>query len=344
MIAEYAYSYPTGLTQRDISSLSLEELYRVHDDVLRSFLCDYESQRVEKRSGDELSLLELKQVILEKQLSETCRLCARSCSRRPGFCKVRTSRIAAIRVVYEDESFFVPNFGIFFTGCNLRCRFCQSWDIAFYPDNGRVVDVSQVVEDVKFALEVHGELKFIKLSGGEPTLHLPYILRLVRELVKSQIRLDIAAETNLMVTESTLKLLVGVFDLFIVDVKTGEKSCAATLLEFEQYPEVLRRNLSMLRDMKQRVHLRHLLLPGHVNCCTRSALKLVRELGLNAKLTLLTTYTPPVYISLYGKAELEVPVRLTEDLANLLRRSVSKKEIEIAREIAADLGLDFVIV
>ena len=345
MIAREAASYPTSLTHRDLQRLTLEELYRVHDEVLSSFLRDLASGCAARKSSDEASLLDLKICIAEKQLEQTCGLCVRGCSKRPGFCRVRVTRIGAARVVMEDEEFLVPNYGIFFTGCNLRCRFCQSWDIAFYPDNGRVVEICNLVENVKFALQIHGQLRYVKLSGGEPTLHLPYILKLVRELIRAGLSIDIALETNLIVSEKTLRLLVGVFDLFIVDVKTGRTTCAERLLGLEVYPEVLRRNLAQLRDLGQRLHLRHLILPGHVDCCTESALKLVRELDLNAKLTLLTTYTPPIYLTFYEKSQLpELPFSLDLELVKQLRRAVPKSDIERAREIATCLGLDLIVI
>jgi len=105
------------------------------------------------------------------------------------------------------------------------------------------------------------------ILGGEPTVHLPSVLQMV-SIFPDEARL--IWKTNGHGMPAARELLDGLFDVWLVDYKFGNDACAAILARVENYTAVLRENL-LWASANSELIIRHLLMPGHVECCWRPA-------------------------------------------------------------------------
>jgi putative pyruvate formate lyase activating enzyme len=87
-------------------------------------------------------------------------------------------------------------------------------------------------------------------------------------------------------------LLRGFVDIYLADLKCGNSRCAEALLDASDYIDVARRNIRSASEHSNLV-IRHLLLPGHAECCLRPTLQWVAAEIPDAKVSLRMDYVPP---------------------------------------------------
>ncbi len=198
-----------------------------------------------------------------------CRLCAHDCgvnrlAGEPGLCHAgATARIFSAQVEVSDELELIPTFAVALSGCDLRCAFCitgaQSWNARA----GEPLDLAKLQARAEHAL-AHGA-RSIMLLGGEPTIHLPSALEIVSVLPDDA---RLVWKTNAHGSAQSRALLAGLFDVWLADYKFGNDACAQRLARVPNYSAVTRENLLWAADDSELI-VRHLLMPGHVECCWR---------------------------------------------------------------------------
>jgi pyruvate formate lyase activating enzyme len=119
------------------------------------------------------------------------------------------------------------SYTVFTAGCNFKCLNCQNWSISQYPDNRMPVD--GYVEPSVLAREAEGALasdaaRFmgadrIFFSGGEPTIHLPYIEAVVAEARELEPSVKVNFDTNGFMTESSLERILDFTNSITFDIK-----------------------------------------------------------------------------------------------------------------------------
>ena len=92
-------------------------------------------------------------------------------------------------------------------------------------------------------------------------------------------------------TAEAWQLLDGVVDVYLADFKFGSDVCARRIAGVDQYVEVVTRNLVHVASRGQ-LYVRHLLLPGHRECCLRPILNWLRQHLPVVPLSLRTGYLP----------------------------------------------------
>jgi putative pyruvate formate lyase activating enzyme len=277
-------------TDADLSA-STEELWRIHDNFARG----------EQQEGTDTtaSLLDLKIEIARRMCAE-CHFCERRCgvnrAERPGFCGVQGSRYSSEFLHYGEERELVPSHTIFFTGCTFRCAFCQNWEISRHPEAGAIADADALARRI-YARSVAGA-RNVNWVGGDPTPHIRVILKTVRALadLEQDTRVDarflnvpMVFNSNTYYSTEAAKLLDGVIDVYLSDFKYGNDRCAKRYSRADDYVETVTRNLL---TSKQRLMIRHLVMPGHVQCCTQPIAEWVRETMQDVKFNLMFQYTP----------------------------------------------------
>ena len=169
-----------------------------------------------------------------------------------------------------DELPFAPAFAISLSGCDLRCDFCitgrQSWDARA----GEILAPKEVAASARAALGQGA--RSIMILGGEPTIHLPSVLELVAELPEDSV---LVWKTNGHATQRARDFLDGLFNYWLVDFKFGNDRCAERLARVGRYLGVVTENLRWASAHSQLV-IRHLLMPGHLECCWRPVASWVR--------------------------------------------------------------------
>ncbi len=198
-----------------------------------------------------------------------CHFCAHHCGadRRlgpAGRCQAGPhARVFSAQTEVSDELMLGPVFAIAFGGCDLRCDFCitgrESWDAR----SGEAADLDDLAARARSALAAGA--RTVMILGGEPTLHLPDALELVSRLPDDT---PLAWKTNAHGSATARTLLDGLFDVWVADLKFGNDACASRLARIDNYSAIVRANLCWAaRDHV--LIVRHLLMPGHVECCWR---------------------------------------------------------------------------
>jgi len=210
------------------------------------------------------------------QQARACRLCPRSCGAdRPagqtGWCGAgHEARWYRAFVPHGEEPELAPSLTLYLTGCNLAGRFCHP-----APERrgtrGRRLTATALRRIAGKGLREGA--RNLNLLGGEPMVNLPGVLPLLADPTVRR-GLPLVWNTNLYCTAEALAHLQGLPDVYLVDLKFGPGPCAGVVAAAEDYwPVVTARLLELQRREPARIMLRHLVLPGHFDCCTRPALE-----------------------------------------------------------------------
>ena len=213
------------------------------------------------------------------ELLSPCRLCARSCGvdRRQGevgYCGVGArSRCFGELVNFAEAPELVPSYTIFFAGCNLRCEFCVNLEWMTAPGGGEVLTAEHFRAQIR--LQAGYGARSVNFWGGEPTCHLASIAEI---LTGFDCPLPVVFNSNFYFTAAARAPIASLTDIFLADFKFGNDGCALRLAQAQDYLAVVRENLLALAGRRAMI-VRHLLLPGHFECCTVPVLDwLAREL------------------------------------------------------------------
>jgi putative pyruvate formate lyase activating enzyme len=208
-----------------------------------------------------------------------CHLCAHHCGANrlkspAGLCQAGSeARFFSAQVEVSDELELIPTFAVALSGCDLRCDFCITGGPSWKPDAGRALDAREMAERAASAL-ARGACSVMVL-GGEPTIHLPAVLEFVAALPNSA---KLVWKTNAHGSAAARALLDGIFDVWLADFKFGNDDCACRLAKASGYVQTARENLRWAEAHSELI-VRHLLMPGHVDCCwCRVAVWLAAEL------------------------------------------------------------------
>jgi putative pyruvate formate lyase activating enzyme len=222
---------------------------------------------------------------------------------------------------------------IFFSGCNLRCVFCQNHDISWELCGERATPARLAAMMLELqAIGCHN------INWVTPEHVVPQILEALPLAVAGGLRLPIVYNTSSYDSLDSLRLMEGVVDVFMPDFKLWKNESARRYLKRADYPDVARETVKEMhrqvgdlvldeQGMARRgVILRHLVMPGLVDE-TEAILRFVaEELGLGCYVNLMAQY----YVS--GKVGQDGQY---EEIA----RRVYREEYEQALVVARELGL-----
>jgi putative pyruvate formate lyase activating enzyme len=256
----------------------------------------------------------------------SCCLCAHNCgvnrlAGEKGVCgAAEQPRFFSAQVEVGDELQVNPTFAIAFSGCDLRCDFCITGFSSWNSRAGSLAEPSHLAARAMAALENGAES--IMILGGEPSIHLPFVLAFVAELPDTAC---LVWKTNAHNSRKARSLLDGIFDLWLADMKFGNPLCAKRLAGVPDYMAVVTENLIWARQRADLI-VRHLLLPGHLDCCWKPIANwLMTELP-GVKVSLRTEFWPAWHFRRHGE----------------LRGTVSAAEAQRALRIADEFGLNLV--
>lgn len=229
-----------------------------------------------------------------------CHLCPHHCGPRralaQGVCRVgQQSYIASEMLHLGEEELLRPAHAIFFSGCTATCSFCTAAKFAFRPTYGVTVTPAQLAR--RMVERQQQGARSICFIGGDPTPHIPFILATLAALGERK-AVPTVFNSNLYLTDIALDLLDGAIDIYLPDLKfgpaTGLQSCGERIGGMPDYWSVVTGCLERLIQAKQRVIVRHLLMPGHFECCTKPILHWLAERP-TVEVSLLTQYLAPAH-------------------------------------------------
>ena len=221
---------------------------------------------------------------------------------------------------------------IFLAGCNLRCVFCQNFDVSWGV--GGAEASAETLAALMLELQARG---CHNVNWVTPEHVVPQLLEALVLAVEGGLRVPIVYNTSAYDSAESLQLLDGVVDVYMPDLKLWTTERARRYLRRPDYPHVARRSiLEMHRQVGplelddrglavRGVLLRHLVMPGLLDE-TQAILRWVaEELG------------PDTYVNLMGQYRPEGLVR-GGDYPEIARRPTDA-ELESAVELARELGL-----
>lgn len=241
-------------------------------------------------SNARLNLLDLKANLAER-LAADCILCPRRCRVRRdkgerGYCQVGWESHFAHDFLHLGEDLsIIPAYSLFLGGCTIRCVYCRKWKLLESPDKGPHLG-SDFPARVRQA--VSEGAASIKLLGGTPEPHLHNLLRALRNVDQE---LPVVWESTMYISHEALEMASGVVDLFLANLRYGNDKCAADLSAVGDYtawafPATLK------AKQFARVWVRHLVLPGHLECCTRPIVEWCADHFALHQFALLFQYSP----------------------------------------------------
>lgn len=303
-----------------------EELWRVHDGAA-SNTSDEEA----------ISLLNLKTELAKRMLFD-CTLCERAChvnreGGEKGHCGVLGARISSEFLHFGEEPELIPSHTIFFSGCTFDCVFCQNSDISTRPESGVFIPPQALAEMIEMKAPSMGRpakpvtmptpSRNVNWVGGDPTSNIAYILQV---LAHCEANLPQVWNSNMYLSDASLRLLDGIIDVYLTDFKYGNDCCAKRLSNVDGYWDIIRRNHLAARTQGEMI-IRHLVLPSHLECCTRPILTWIADSLSAVKVNVMGQYRP-----CHNAADFE-------EIARPLR----SLEYSLALEIAEDLKLDLCV-
>ncbi len=239
---------------------------------------------------------------------ESCDLCPRRCGvnrllDERGFCRIgRLSRVASYAPHFGEELPLVGRAGsgtIFFSGCNLSCVFCQNYEIS-QLDEGQEVTAEDLAR-MMLTLQRKGchNINFVT-----PTHVVPQILGALVLARKGGLCIPLVYNSGGYDTVETLRLLEGIFDIYMPDAKFGSDEMAQKYSRAPRYTHFMK---SAIREMHRQVGdlvldeegiavrglmVRHLVLPAGAAGTTEVVRFLAEEISLNAYLNIMPQYHP----------------------------------------------------
>jgi putative pyruvate formate lyase activating enzyme len=298
------------------------------DDWHPSYLALHASGELHDRAQRALALLE-----------DRCRVCPRLCkvdrlSDQQGLCRVGRHAVVASHFAHfgeEDCLRGVRGSGtIFFSGCNLRCVFCQNHEISWQLQGERVTPRRLA----RMMLELQ-ELGCHNINWVTPEHVVPQILEALPLAVDAGLRLPTVYNTSAYDSPESLELMDGVVDVYMPDFKLWSSEQSRRYLAKRDYADVARHSvLEMKRQVgdlvmdehgmaRRGLLVRHLVMPGLLDE-TESILRFIaKELGPGTYVNLMAQYYPAGRTSEFPEID----------------RHVHRSEFERALDLADELGL-----
>ncbi len=271
---------------------------------------------------------------------ENCTLCPRMCrvnrmAGETGFCSQKKELVVARAALHMwEEPCLSGSQGsgtVFFSGCSLRCIYCQNRSIA-KGEAGEEISWERLAQ-IFLDLQNQGANNINLVT---PSHFLPYLLKAIPEARQKGLTIPMVYNTGGYERAEILRLLDGYIDVYLPDFKYMDEELAAEYSYAPDYPEYAKKAIEeMVRQtggcmfdeqtgmIKKGVIVRHLVLPGHTKDSKQVIQYLHRMYGEKIFLSLMSQYTPMEWMKGHP----------------LLGRKITKREYERVVDYALEIGV-----
>jgi len=259
---------------------------------------DIEEIKYHKTSSN--SYIHLAETIANKYL-ESCIFCERQCEvnridGQKGYCLItKDSYVSSAFLHMGEEAPLIPSGTIFFQGCNFGCVFCQNYDISqAWKGKRDLNDIAQRVDVKKLAtiadkLVDKGAIN-INYVGGDP---IPNIHTIIGSLNHQTSNITQLWNSNFYLSDKALSLIIDLMDFWLPDWKYGNNKCAKKYSGIDNYFDFISRNHKRIHDEGSgEIIIRHLVMPEHVECCSKPILDYVAKVLPKAVVNIMAQYRP----------------------------------------------------
>jgi len=291
------------------------------------------------RSGE----LERRARALEARLA-SCDICPREChvnrlENELGFCKSGHLPVVSAVCAHQGEEPAISGSKgsgtIFFGNCNMRCVYCQNYQISqnWKKQRAKEMDCHTLAESM---LYLQDELGCHNINFVSPSHFVPQLVRAVVEAIPLGLRLPLVYNTSGYDSVASLKQLDGIISIYLPDLRYA---CDEWAEKFSQTPDYVARARQAIREMYRQVGdlivdefglaqrgliVRHLILPNGLAGSKESLTWLARELSPQVTVSVMSQYLP------LHQAR-QIP---------LLSRKISTAEYKTVLQLLDDLGIE----
>lgn len=272
-----------------------------------------------------------------KNVLKDCNLCPHNCHvnryKNLGYCRANNKiKVALARPFFYEEPPISGTNGsgtIFFSNCNLKCVFCQNYDISTCGE-GLEISITRLSE---IMLELQKK-NVHNINLVTPTMYIPEIKKAIIKAKKNGLTIPIIYNSSAYENVDALKELDGLIDVYLPDLKYFDDIYARRYSNSKDYFKYATKAiLEMYRQVgpckfeddliKKGVIVRHLMLPGLKND-TKEILKYLYD-----------TYKDNIYISIMNQYTTTKYVNYDE-----LKHPLNKNDYEEIIDYALDLGIN----
>jgi len=272
-------------------------------------------------------------------LLNKCTLCPRNCNvnrnnNELGFCNMNSKlMVARAALHFWEEPIISGNNGsgtVFFSGCNLKCVFCQNFQIST-NNFGKKISIHRLSE-IFLELQEKGAHNINLVT---PTHFVPQIIEALKISKKNGLVIPIVYNSSGYENQDTIKLLDGYIDIYLPDFKYFDNKYALKYSKCPNYFEYASKSLEeMIKQvgtpkfndngiLVKGVIVRHMMLPGLLNDSKKIIRYLVDKYNDYIFISIMNQYTPTNNLNKYKE----------------INKTVSKNDYDELINYAVDLGI-----
>ncbi|KKY13175.1 putative pyruvate formate lyase activating enzyme [Diplodia seriata] len=303
-----------------------------------------------------------------------CNLCPRQC----GVNRYETTGVCLIGATEVKVNTIAPHFGeepclqghngsgsVFFSGCNLRCVFCQNHDIA-HQRNGFDLTPEELA-DWFLKLQNVGRCHNVNLVTPEHVV--PQVVLSILAAREMGLRIPIVYNTSAFDSPESIELLDGLVDIYLPDFKVWKGSTSRRLLKADGYAEAAMESVKLMHRQvgdlcftadgiaKSGVLVRHLVMPGKEDEGVEIMKWLAENVSKDLFVHVMEQYFPRAHVGKANrrgkkKKEDEADDEVTEPGGvkadekrseavryNDINRAVKDEEVSVVKKAAKEAGL-----
>jgi len=302
-----------------------------------------------------------------------CNLCPRLCGvnrfERTGTCLIGSDIVVnTVAPHFGEEPCLQGHNGsgsVFFSGCNLRCVFCQNHDIA-HKKNGFNLTPEELAE---WYIKLQGVGNVHNINLVTPEHVVPQVVLSILHAKELGLRLPIVYNTSSFDSLESIELLDGLVDVYLPDFKVWSASTSKRLLKADNYAEVAKESIKAMQAQvgdlcftadglaKKGVLLRHLVMPGHEEEGKHIVRWLAENVSKDLYVHVMEQYHPRAHVAKERRSGAQGRVKdvaagttepgglpASEEAKNQVRyqeinRPVSLDEVASVRQVAEQSGL-----
>ena len=222
---------------------------------------------------------------------EKCKICPRNCNvnrfEKTGYCKCDDNiKIALVSTHYYEEPCISMKNGsgtIFFSNCNMSCKFCQNYEVS-QQGKGKNVSIERLAE----IMIEQQDRNVNNINLVTPTMYVFQIIEAIKIARKNGLTIPIVYNTNSYENVETIKALNGYIDIYLPDLKYYTNELA---IKYSNAPHYFDNATKAIMEMKKQVPnyefdedglmkkgviIRHLILPNYIQN-SKNILKWIKE-------------------------------------------------------------------
>lgn len=263
---------------------------------------------------NKIALLEIRLDPLYKRL-ENCDICPRECkvnrlAGQKGYCNTDNNIVVYTTFLHHGEEPLISgdkgSGTIFFSGCNLKCIYCQNHKFS-HSIKGKVIDeigLAEVMLDLQ-QKEAHN------INLVTPTHFLPQILKGLLIALKEGLNIPIVYNTSGYEKKEIIEQLKGIVDIYLTDIKYISSTLAQTCSNALNYSIFCCETVKSMSNQSEKIFdnnilrnglvIRHLVLPNHIDE-SKEILSWIKNYTPEALVSVMFQYKP------YFRAQLYPPI------------------------------------